>query len=263
MNCLSVIHLELTSRCNKACWMCGRRKIERDYPHLAQWGDMPYEMVEKIAKQVPPGIVVQFHNNGEPTLYPRLREALDLFPNQIKAFNTNGKMLLQRAEDIIDHLDCLTLSVHQDDPEMDRQHEIMTRFWAIKGNRKPQVIYRLLGNVDSQPWRQHHLKGIIARRVFHDPMGSFNYRKKPTIPEFGICLDLLTHMAIDRYGNVSCCVRFDPEGKGILGSVIDNTLEEIWNGELRQQWIEHHKRGQRDLVPLCASCAFWGCPVSP
>ena len=34
-------------------------------------------------------------------------------------------------------------------------------------------------------------------------MGSFKYQKNPTIPEIGICLDLLNHMVIRKDGKVS------------------------------------------------------------
>ena len=30
----NILHLELTSRCNKACFCCGRRKMEREHPEL-------------------------------------------------------------------------------------------------------------------------------------------------------------------------------------------------------------------------------------
>ena len=54
---LANINIELTSRCNKKCWMCGRRKIERDYPELAlQYDDIDFALVQKIAKQLPPNV---------------------------------------------------------------------------------------------------------------------------------------------------------------------------------------------------------------
>ena len=66
--------------------MCGRRKIDRDYPEIAlHYGDMDFRLVEKIANQLPAGIVVQLHNNGESLLYPRFREAANSFKNQIKS----------------------------------------------------------------------------------------------------------------------------------------------------------------------------------
>ena len=69
-NGLTVVNCELSSRCNKRCHMCGRRRIERDYPHLVNWGDMDLNLVYKILDQLPSGVIVQFHNSGEPLLYP-------------------------------------------------------------------------------------------------------------------------------------------------------------------------------------------------
>jgi hypothetical protein len=48
--------------------------------------------------------VVQFHNNGEPTLYPYLEGALSLFWHCIRQFNTNGKLLVEKAYEIIGNL---------------------------------------------------------------------------------------------------------------------------------------------------------------
>jgi len=261
MNGLGFINIELTSRCNKVCSMCGRRKLERDYPDKVNWGDMPYEMVEEIATQIPKGIVVQFHNNGEPLMYPHLGAALSLFRSNIRCFNTNAKLLVEKADEVIGNLETLTISVVEGDEEGDEQYGIVRRFLERKGSRKPNIIYRLLGNVDNSVlWER--LGGTIARRVLHSPEGSFDYTKRVTIPEIGICLDLLGHLAIDRFGNVSHCVRLDPNGYGILGKVSDG-LANIWNGDLRKSIIQKHLRGERNQVPLCATCDYFGCPTSP
>lgn len=46
------------------------------------------------------------------------------------------------------------------------------------------------------------------------------------MPEIGIYLEMLNHMAINRFGKVSICVRFDPKGLGIVGDVtVEETLE--------------------------------------
>ena len=66
----------------------------------------------------------------------------------------------------------------------------------------------LLSNSNTERWEK--LDGIIATRILHNPLGSFKYKKKPTVPEIGICLEILNHMAISRLGEVSICVRFDP-----------------------------------------------------
>lgn len=260
MNGLSVVNIELTSRCNKKCWMCGRRKLERQHPELCKWGDMPYLIAKLIAKQLPKGIIVQFHNSGEPLLYNKLNKVLPLFEKQIRCFNTNGILLVHKAKDIIGTMEVLTISVIEKERKKDDQYETVKKFLKIKGDRPPRMVYRLLGNVkDAQRW--YDLPGIVATRVLHHPMGSYQYEKKVTIPEHGICLDLLGHISIDRYGDVYPCVRFNPHKKNLLGNVRTSHLVDIWNGLQRQEIIKLHVRGNRDQVKLCNQCEFFGCPT--
>src|SRR5208282_2373948 len=146
---LANINIELTSRCNKNCWMCGRRKIDRDYPELAlDYGDMDFDLVGKIASQLPPNIIVQLHNNGEPLLYPRFGEAVRLFNRQTTNIVTNGKLLVEKADEVIDHLDTIAISVIENDPEADEQYDIIKKFLRLKGDKKPFTILRINGEVD-------------------------------------------------------------------------------------------------------------------
>ncbi len=259
---LGNVNIELTSRCNKNCWMCGRRKIDKEYPELAlRYGDMEFSLVENIAKQLPPNIVVQLHNNGEALLYPRFGDAVRLFKKQIVNIVSNGKLLVERADDIIDNLDTLAISIIENDPDSDEQFEILQKFLKLKGNRKPYTILRLNGNIDAGRYEAFGL--TMARRILHSPLGSFNYQKRnPTIPEIGICWDFLHHMAINKDGLVSICVRFDPKGAGVIGNAITDSLENIWNGSKRTEWLRLHASGQRNKVPLCSYCHFWGVPTA-
>jgi radical SAM protein with 4Fe4S-binding SPASM domain len=261
LNGLANINVELTSRCNKSCWMCGRRKVEKDYPELAlEYGDMDFSLVERIARQLPPGIVVQLHNNGEALLYPRFGEAVGLFSGQITNIVTNGKLLVEKADEVIDNLDTLAVSVIENDPEADEQHAILEEFLKMKADRKPFTILRFNGDVDRRRYEKFGL--TAAARVIHSPLGSFNYEKKdPTVPEIGICLDFLHHLAINSKGEISICVRFDPKRLGVIGSAREQLLAEVWNGPKRMKWLEEHKRGRRDRVPLCSYCHFWGVPT--
>ncbi len=259
-NGLTTVNVELTSRCNKSCWMCGRRKIDKEYPEISlNYGDMDFGLVKKIARQLPEGIVVQLHNNGEPLLYPRLGEAAKLFHRQIRCLDTNGKLIVAKAKEIIGNLETLTISVIENDPDGGEQYKQVKQFLKIRGNRKPNLIYRCLGNVNSEKWDK--LPGITAKRVLHHPLGSFKYQKNPTVPEIGICLDFLNHMAINRLGKVSICVRFDPLGLGVIGDANKIPLIDIWSGPKRKKWLEYHVNGQRNKIPLCARCEFWGVPT--
>lgn len=233
--------------------------MEREYPEMCNWGDMTPQMVWTLSRQTPSGTVVQFHNNGDPLLYPKLGWALQRFDHCIRQFNTNGKLLAEKASEIIGNLEVLAISVIENDPEGDEQYEIVNRFLDRKGSAKPHMVYRLLGDVEKDD-RWEALPGVIARRVLHAPGGSYDYKKKVTVPEIGICLDLLTHLAVDRHGNISLCVRFDPKGHLRLGNIKDTTLEGAWNGAKRKQYLEKHIDGNRDSCPGCDSCEFWGVP---
>ena len=259
-NGLSFINVELTSRCNKNCWMCGRRKIDREYPELVKnYGDMEFKLVKYLSNVLPPGIVVQFHNNGEPLLYPRLGEALSLFKNQIRCLDTNGELLLEKKNEIINNLDTLTISIIQDDPEQDDQYDTIGWFLAEKGERKPRVIFRFLGEIkEEQRWI--NLNQMIVRRVLHAPDGSFNYEKEVVKPEIGICLEVLNHLSIDKDANVSPCVRFDPKGENIIGNIKYIPLDIIWDSDRRKALLEMHINGDRSKIPFCSKCDYWGIP---
>jgi MoaA/NifB/PqqE/SkfB family radical SAM enzyme len=260
---LSNINIELTSRCNKACWMCGRRKVDRDYPELVlEYGDMDFALLQRIVPQIPPGIVVQFHRDGDALLYPQFGEAVSLFRNNVRNVVTNGKLLVAKSSEIIGNLETLSISIFENDTEAEQQLEVIKEFLVIKGSTKPYVTLRLIGEVDQKPYEQFGLR--FVRRVLHSPMGSFNYvKRQPAIPEIGICWDFLQHPCISCKGDLSICVRFDPEHKAVLGNLRDHSLEELWNGGKRYEWLAHHLAGNRERVPLCASCEYWGIPIAP
>jgi radical SAM protein with 4Fe4S-binding SPASM domain len=261
-NGLTNINIELTNKCNKNCWICGRRRIEKEKPGLFKeyTKSISFDLLKIIARQVPEGIVIQLHNNGEPLLYDRFGDALDLFKNNITNIVTNGKLLLEKKEEIIGKLDTLSISVFENDNEADEQFEIISRFLEIKGNQKPFTSLRLIGDVDQEKYKP--LNTMIISRILHSPYGSFDYKKrKPTIPEIGICLDFLNHLAIDTEGNVSVCVRFDPDKKGVIGNIQQESLLKIWSSKTRLKWKGLHISGKRNLIPLCSKCEFWGIPT--
>jgi radical SAM protein with 4Fe4S-binding SPASM domain len=258
---LTNINVELTDECNKDCWMCGRRKREKLDPAIMDsYGYMSFALIEKIALQLPPNIVVQLHNNGEGLLYPRFKEAVKQFENQITNIVTNGKLLLEKSDEIIDNLDTIAISVFENDPEQLKQFEIIEQFLALKGQRKPYTVLRLNGNVSPQV-AYEQFKIPLVKRILHDPGGSFNYKKDPTIPEIGICLDFLNHLAINKDGDVSICVRYDPDRLGVLGNINERSLVDIWNSKKRMEWREFHLKGERRNIPLCSYCHFWGVPT--
>ncbi len=70
------VGIELTNRCNMRCSMCPLPTLSRPT------ADMPWPLVEKVAADFAANnIQVRWlHEMGEPLLYERLTEAIDLFP---------------------------------------------------------------------------------------------------------------------------------------------------------------------------------------
>jgi len=81
------VAVELTSRCNLRCSMCPMNHLRR--PEM----DMPWWLVEKVAADFRAhGLVVNWlHEMGDPLLFPRLAEAIDLFPGC--SVSTNAMLL--------------------------------------------------------------------------------------------------------------------------------------------------------------------------
>jgi MoaA/NifB/PqqE/SkfB family radical SAM enzyme len=78
---------ELTSRCNLRCGMCPMDDLTRPYE------DAPWDMVVDVARQMKElRLPMRYlHEMGEPLMYKRLPEAIDLFPGV--CVSTNATLL--------------------------------------------------------------------------------------------------------------------------------------------------------------------------
>ena len=260
---LTCVNIEISSVCNKGCSICGRRKLDREYTEKTlQYGFMDLDLMKKIAEQLPKSkMLLQLHFNGESLMYPNLKEALHIFKDHIRCVNTNGLLLLEKFDDIINNLDSITISTFEGDETWKEQYEILKEFINKKGNRKPWVVIRCTGNIPVEQRKLYkELDCIIVDRILHDPMGSFNYTHPPTISEHGICLEVMSKLVIDRFGIVRTCARFDYNDENIIGNLNEETLLEIWNGKKRQHLLKMHIDNKREHIPFCNKCKFYGVP---
>lgn len=273
---LSKIHVEFSDTCRKLCSICGRRNRDKEliknglYPKI-QYGHMELDIIKKISNDIPlnSGLTIATHNNGESMESPYYGEAVRLFKNRgcFVYTVTNGQRLLDKYEEIINNLDALSISIFEGDSEQDKQFEIIENFLELKGNKLPYTTLRLIGNIDESKYKEFNC--LIIKRLLHRPEGSFGYKtgingkiKMPTIPEHGVCLDFLNTLAIDRFGDCYCCVRFNPDKELLLGNITNSTFEEIWNCEKRIEMKEKHIHGKRSDIEFCSKkCQFYGVPT--
>lgn len=261
---LSHIFLELSSRCDKKtlCSICGHQSPKFN-PNL-QFGDMEFHLLEKIRSEIDPGVIVSFHHDGDPLVYERISDALDLFDGFVTSIVTHGQSLGRRAKEIVGRATTVTVSVVTPDPDWQLQIDSIKEFIDVRDNAAPMVNLKFVGHISEERTKAYEGLGLpIMRRVLHVPDGNYLYVKRnPTIPEHGVCLDMLHAPAVDWRGRVYVCNRFNPDGDGYLGDLNKESLEEIWNGPQRKAWLEAHKIGRRDLAsPLCQTCEYYGVPT--
>ena len=245
------INVELTNRCDKKCHFCGRAEARKEGSLVL--GDMPIWLFTNIVYGFD-GSLIQFSKDGEPLLYEQLDEVAELCRKLTTNIVTNGNLLMERKDVLKDNFDTITVSVFENDTN---QFETVKRFVEYVGNSRPRVLIKFLGDYDNPEYRKMGLKTL--RRTLHAPEGDKGYKGGlPPIPEFGMCLDFLMKPSIDNQGMMYMCNRYDPEGLGIIGDCTENNLNEIWEGSIRRKYLELHKTGRREDIPLCQRCDFWG-----
>ena len=262
LSALSQINIELTSRCDRRnlCVWCGHQ--EPSVNHVLKYGDMEFALLVEISWQVTPPIVISFHRDGDPLVYPRLGEALRLFQNHPTSIVTHGQALSKRADEIIDNATTVTVSVIPKDPDREIQLKSLRQFIEKKGDSRPMLQLKFVGNVED-PAPYEALGVPIIDRPLHNKGGSFHYvKREPPTPEIRVCQDFLSKPTVNWRGDFFQCNRLDGNNDGLLGSLYANTLDELWNGPKRREWLKAHMAGRRDLAnPLCASCDYWGLPA--
>jgi radical SAM protein with 4Fe4S-binding SPASM domain len=259
---LAQLNIELTSKCDKThlCPMCGHQDAAIN---PITYGDMDYGLLERVRAEVSPGILISFHRDGEPTAYPRLRDALELFSGFTISLVTHGLNLHNRAEEIIGRCTTVTVSVFRGDQDAQEQKLALKSFLQRKGDRAPQVQIKIVGDMLQDGIEEYEALGVrVIRRLIHVPIDNSKYaHRSPTVPEVGICLDALHRPTISWTGEVYLCNRLDPQRSLLIGKLPEESLDSVWNGPIRQRMLEAHKAGRRDLAnPLCATCKHWGTP---
>lgn len=148
------IAVELTSRCNLRCAMCPMSNLQRPLQ------DMEWELVEKVAADFRAnGLTVSWlHEMGDPLLYPRLREAIDLFPGCSVSTNAVALTPTVSREILASSLRRIRLCVDTLKPELYQQIRIGARFDQVTAN-----IRRFLEEA-----RDSRLRIEIQRLITHE-----------------------------------------------------------------------------------------------
>jgi radical SAM protein with 4Fe4S-binding SPASM domain len=236
------------------------------FPTL-KFGDMTHGMAASLADELVGlgrSLVVQFHRDGDPLAARDLHRCLGYFETHIRSIVTHGERLAERAEEIIAQCESVTVSIFRGDPDRDLQLASLRSFLDQKGDRLPRVFLKVVGDMSDVELSDYLSLGVpLMRRLIHVPTGNDKYAHRlPAMPEHGLCLDLLHHPSIAWDGRVYLCNRLDTKDAGLIGNLNEESLDAIWNGTLRADYIQKHIEGRRAEVPPCKDCRYYGVPTA-
>ncbi len=276
-----LVQPEITNACNANCIMCPQEEMTRKI------GEMDFNLYRKIIDECSKNrarvkTICPFLN-GEPLLNHRLKDHISYAKEKNRKAEviiyTNASLLDEkRALELMDSgLDKMFISFDgctKETYERIRQNldfEIVNnnvlRFFQLKKQlkrKKPQVDLSIIEMEETKretekfitKWKP--LADSVTVKDFSNWGGKFSEKdqKKELKIERYPCPRLWFHLVILRDGNVAiCCLDYD--GKFILGNVKKNSIREIWNGEVINNYRSLHIRGEYEKISICEKCNSW------
>jgi radical SAM protein with 4Fe4S-binding SPASM domain len=266
---LTQLNIETTSVCDKTtfCKFCAHQNPSL-HPNL-KFGEMNCLLMVNLADELNglgKSLVIQMHRDGDPLAASKkvFNFALGAFHNHIISIVTHGEKLAERADELISNCESVTVSIFRGDPDRELQLTALREFLTLKGDKLPRVFLKVVGDMSEDELIGYKALSVpIMRRSIHTPDGNHKYAHAlPLMPEHGVCLDLLHHPSIAWDGRVYLCNRLDTADKGLIGNLNEESLDAIWNGKLRADYIQKHLEGRRADVPPCKDCLYYGIPTA-
>lgn len=262
------VGLELTSKCNLRCGMCPLPVLRRPYE------DMPWELVEKAEREIHGlGLKLKWlHEMGEPLLYPRVDDAIRLFPEA--SLSTNGLLLTREiGERILDSgLRRLRICVDSVNPEVyprlrtggdfEKLVELTRDFLDLAAGKPIRIeIQRMRSRLtleeSSDDFRRlFDLRRYPNARVIEKTCEALDVNEETDLHgKFYGCVQgsFFTWIIIFADGRITHCC-YDAHGDQVIGDLKANTLEEILEGERFSTMYEAFESRDLSALPRCAEC---------
>ena len=276
-----VYQIELTNHCPMTCQMCPRtHAMERPLGHMA------LELFQRIVDQASSSTRAVFlHHFGDSLLHPQLGDFIGYAAAKgIRTHLSANPALLtkRRIQAIVDGgLNELVLSLDGVTPETseavrgraarnvdlaERRIGELIDYRLRTGSSKPFIILQIVRQRQNEheveawlsKWRGYHgvdrlkVKSYVSWDGREEKINNLRIEPKTADPSL-VCDKPWTSVAILWDGRVvPCC--FDYDGIMTLGSLADQSLEEIWRGETLAALRQAHRTRDLSGVALCAKC---------
>jgi MoaA/NifB/PqqE/SkfB family radical SAM enzyme len=262
------VGLELTSKCNLRCGMCPLPVLRRPYE------DMPWPLVEKAEREIH-GLGFQLkwlHEMGEPLLYPRIDDAIRLFPEA--SLSTNGLVLteaigakllaspLKRIRICIDSIQPDVYPQLRTGGDFDRLVELTRKFLAqAKGHPIRIELQKMrsrltLGETVDDFKRIFDLKQYRNARVIEKTCEALDVNEETDLHgKFYGCVQgaFFTWVVIFADGRITHCC-YDAHGDQVMGDLKTQSLAEIIEGDKLAAMQAAFASRDFTNLPRCAEC---------
>lgn len=262
------VGLELTSKCNLRCGMCPLPVLRRPYE------DMEWSLVEKAERELHGlGFKLKWlHEMGEPLLYPRIDDAIRLFPEA--SVSTNGLVLTEAvgAKLLGANLKRLRICVDSINPRVYPQLRTGGDF-----DKLVELTRAFLVQADGHPIRIE-IQKMRSRQTQDETVDDFNrlfdlgrFRNARVIEKTCEALDVneetdlhgkfygcvqgsfFTWVVIFADGRVTHCC-YDAHADQVMGDLKTQSLTEILESDRFRLMQEAFQRRDFTNLPRCGEC---------
>lgn len=273
----SELSIETINLCNARCTICAHPDMKRAK------GKMETDLVNSLIDQAGEGKVDKLFLSGfgEPLLDKRLPQFI-AYASALKIKNiaivTNGNLLTPKlAETLIDaglneiiiSIDGFTAETYESiriGLKFERLVENLNGLSSIK-NRRDAVIslscVNLTHNRNEREKAYTQFGRLVDNIFFRQAQGwTSGYGQKdagysPHFEQNSIpCQYLWDSASIYIDGAVpACCL--DYEAEGVMGNVLNDTLENIWQGERFGHYRQYHLSNRKSELTPCRKCGYY------
>ena len=257
------VGLELTSKCNLRCGMCPLPVLRRPYE------DMAWPLVERAEREVHgAGLRLKWlHEMGEPLLYPRIDDAIRLFPEA--SLSTNGLLLteamgarllatpLRRIRICVDSIDPAVYPLLRTGGDFNRVVDLTRAFLRQAEGHPIRVEVQKMRSRQTQNESVSDFRRLFpGARIIEKTCEALDVNEETDLHgRFYGCVQgaFFTWVVIFADGRVTHCC-YDAHGDQILGDLNTQSLDEILGGSRMLAMQDAFARRDFTNLPRCAEC---------
>lgn len=273
------VSLELTNHCNLRCVMCPVPQMKRKRGFMED--GIFTKVVEEISKKS--GFLFLPQGFGESLLHNKYGQLMGLaesagvqpivvLTNGMLLDAENASMLLTMADVIIVTIDGITSKTYESIRVNSRFETVIgniEQFLKARGDKQtPRLILRIIRMKETEAEVEEFRtfwsgkiggRDLIQVAGFNDWTGSVVHRGAEGIQhkrDRHPCRMLWKNLTVYHDGQVSPCC-YDAKGELIIGSVVYQSLKQIWSGPSLKNLRNLHLTSQFSKIPICSRCTNW------